>query len=135
MPGPLVETKLRVPRVRPGAVRRTRLDDLLVRGSTATLTLVSAPAGFGKATLLASWLESSGQATAWVSLDEGDVRRLIRLRDAQWSTIGPGGGPLHRPQGHRMITVIAPPTVEPALRQVAVGDLTFDAFDENRETT
>ena len=48
MPGPLVETKLLAPRVRAGAVRRPRLDDLLVRGSTARLTLVSAPARFLK---------------------------------------------------------------------------------------
>ena len=56
------------------AVARGRLDELLGRGSDATLTLVSAPAGFGKTTLLAAWLAASGpgRSAAWVSLDERD---------------------------------------------------------------
>ena len=74
MPDPLVETKLLVPRPRARAVVRRRLDELLGRGSSATLTLVSAPAGFGKTTMLGNWLAASapGGSTAWVSLDERD---------------------------------------------------------------
>src|SRR5690606_19364974 len=48
---------------------------LLDRGATARLTLVSAPAGFGKTTLLAQWLSqpnTSGSAIAWLSLDSSD---------------------------------------------------------------
>jgi ATP/maltotriose-dependent transcriptional regulator MalT len=52
MSGPLVETKLLPPRLRARAVARSRLDELLQRGSQARLTLISAPAGFGKASLL-----------------------------------------------------------------------------------
>ncbi|MPZ97596.1 MAG: helix-turn-helix transcriptional regulator, partial [Propionibacteriales bacterium] len=74
MPDPLVETKLLLPRPRARAVARLRLDERLMRGSHATLTLVSAPAGFGKTTLLGTWLASGGPggSTAWVSLDERD---------------------------------------------------------------
>lgn len=78
MAAPLVETKLFVPRTRPGLVPRPRLDRLLGDGHTR-LTLVSAPAGFGKTTLLTAWLAGrtagrDGARVAWVSLDEGDRR-------------------------------------------------------------
>jgi ATP/maltotriose-dependent transcriptional regulator MalT len=72
MPDPTMETKLLLPRARVRTVARPRLD-LSGRGSEAKLTLVSAPAGFGKTTLLSSWLSvGSDQPTAWVSLDERD---------------------------------------------------------------
>ncbi len=56
MAGPLLETKLHVPRRRRGLVARSRLTERLSRGTESALTLVSAPAGFGKTTLLADWL-------------------------------------------------------------------------------
>src|SRR5688500_668287 len=68
----LVQTKLLLPRPRPQAVARPRLTGLLDRGADAPLTLVSAPAGFGKTTLLGTWLRDRGRPTAWVSLDERD---------------------------------------------------------------
>jgi LuxR family maltose regulon positive regulatory protein len=66
-------TKLHAPAARPDAVPRTALLPGLVRG-TARLTLVDAPAGFGKTTLIAEWRESQAERRpfAWVSLDEGD---------------------------------------------------------------
>jgi LuxR family maltose regulon positive regulatory protein len=69
---PLVETKLFAPTPRAGAVARPRLDDRFARGGR--LVLVSAPAGFGKTTLLAQWLavRAADDALAWLSLDEGD---------------------------------------------------------------
>ena len=76
MPTALVETKLFRPRVRPGLVPRPRLAALLGAEETR-LTLVSAPAGFGKTTLVAAWAAGEGDAgkrIAWVSLDEGDSR-------------------------------------------------------------
>src|SRR4051812_36300713 len=79
MPTTLVETKLFLPRSRPDLVARPRLDGLLGTSRTR-LTLVSAPAGFGKTTLLSTWLaglaEAAGtpQRTAWVSLEETDAR-------------------------------------------------------------
>ena len=46
----LLETKIYLPKVRRGLVPRPRLDDRLNRGAELKLTLVSAPAGFGKTT-------------------------------------------------------------------------------------
>jgi LuxR family maltose regulon positive regulatory protein len=66
----LTRTKLHVPRTRCGAVERPRLWDRL--DSHPGTTLVVAPAGFGKSTLLAQWAPAAGQPVAWVSLDEGD---------------------------------------------------------------
>ena len=78
MPAPLLETKLYVPRPRRGLVPRPRLIERLDRGAAATLLLVSAPAGFGKTTLLAAWLAAGpasptdNRSAAWLSLDRGD---------------------------------------------------------------
>ena len=72
---PLLATKLYIPRWRPGLVSRPALVERLVRGTERKLTLVSAPAGFGKTTLLAEWLAatpSRDRAVAWVSLDATD---------------------------------------------------------------
>jgi LuxR family maltose regulon positive regulatory protein len=72
---PLVETKLHAPQPRSDAVARPRLTELLDRGRKLRLTLVSAPAGFGKTTLL-TWAltkpEGHPRPLAWVSLEEGD---------------------------------------------------------------
>jgi len=70
----LIETKLHVPRPRHGLVLRPRLIERLSRGVRSKLMLVSAPAGFGKTTLLAEWLASTGTSAsvAWVSLDDTD---------------------------------------------------------------
>ena len=72
---PLVETKLFVPPPRGDAVARPRLTELLDQGRRARLTLVSAPAGFGKTTLLARSLAAPAdrrRSVAWLSLEEGD---------------------------------------------------------------
>ena len=72
---PLLETKLYVPKWRPDLVSRPRLIERLDQGIERKLTLVSAPAGFGKTTLLAEWLAAtpaSERAAAWVSLDQSD---------------------------------------------------------------
>ncbi len=75
MASPLLETKLHVPRRRRSLVARPRLSERLTRGAESALTLVSAPAGFGKTTLLAEWVAAApadGPATAWLSLDQRD---------------------------------------------------------------
>jgi LuxR family maltose regulon positive regulatory protein len=74
----LVESKLLLPAPRREVVLRPRLAELLQRGSRAPVTLVSAPAGFGKTTLLTSCLATGRRGpdgvhpVAWVSLDERD---------------------------------------------------------------
>ena len=78
VPALLLETKLYVPRSRRGLVPRPRLSERLDRGTASKLTLVSAPAGFGKTTLLTEWLAAGPAApagerlTAWLSLDRAD---------------------------------------------------------------
>ena len=77
-PAALLQTKFYVPRARRDLVPRPRLAERLDRGSTSKLTLVSAPAGFGKTTLLTEWLAAGPGAAAdrrrvaWLSLDRGD---------------------------------------------------------------
>jgi LuxR family transcriptional regulator, maltose regulon positive regulatory protein len=75
MASQLVATKLFVPQRRGNVVERRRLNALLRRGADARLTLISAPAGFGKTTLVAGWLKTrptDGRVTAWLSLDQTD---------------------------------------------------------------
>ncbi len=78
MATPLLSTKLYIPPLRRSLVRRTRLLERLNRGLHRKLTLVSAPAGFGKTTLLVEWIHELKRETsppvrvAWVSLDSGD---------------------------------------------------------------
>lgn len=83
----MIETKLRPPRLREGYVTRPRLLAQLDRGLAQGLILVSAPAGYGKTSLVVDWLSqrsTSGQrpalATAWVSLDENDNDLDVFLR-------------------------------------------------------
>jgi LuxR family maltose regulon positive regulatory protein len=71
----LVTTKLHAPKTRTNLVARPRLREALGWNEGRKLTLVSAPAGFGKTTLLAEWTEdwsAQGRSVAWVSLDESD---------------------------------------------------------------
>jgi LuxR family maltose regulon positive regulatory protein len=74
MAASLLTTKLYVPPLRPDLVPRPRLLELMDEGLRLgrKMTLVSAPAGFGKTTLVAEWLQRAGQPHAWLSLDEGD---------------------------------------------------------------
>ncbi|RPI26011.1 MAG: hypothetical protein EHM70_19485, partial [Chloroflexota bacterium] len=71
-PEPLIKTKLFIPPLRVDRVARPRLLELLNAGSQRALTLVSAPAGFGKTTLLTSWVSHTHLPIAWLSIDEGD---------------------------------------------------------------
>jgi len=78
MADPLVETKLLQPSPRRDVVARPRLADMLERASGSPVTLVAAPAGFGKTSLLAAWMSTGQDSTAgehrvaWVSLDGRD---------------------------------------------------------------
>ncbi len=73
MTTPLIATKLHAPAPRPELVGRPRLIERVERGARSKLTLVSAPPGFGKTTLLAAHIAGrAGHATAWLSLDPQD---------------------------------------------------------------
>ena len=69
---PLLSTKLYIPPIGPTLVSRPRLIERLNEGLGRRLTLISAPAGFGKTTLLSEWARQSAVPVAWVSLDRGD---------------------------------------------------------------
>jgi LuxR family maltose regulon positive regulatory protein len=84
MATPLLQTKLYIPPVRSELVPRPRLIERQNAGSHRKLTLVSAPAGFGKTTLVSAWVQAMGDATppiaiAWLSLDESgnDLTRFL----------------------------------------------------------
>jgi LuxR family transcriptional regulator, maltose regulon positive regulatory protein len=68
----LLRTKLFVPRTHPDVVFRPGLDQKLEKGLQRKVTILSAPAGFGKTTLLSCWIKASGRQVAWFSIDEGD---------------------------------------------------------------
>lgn len=72
MPLPVLATKLYIPTSRPKIVLRPRLVERLNERLDRKLTLVSAPAGFGKTTLVSEWVACSGRPAAWLSLDSGD---------------------------------------------------------------
>ena len=71
-PWQLLKTKLYRPRPARDLVERTRLRGLLNARRDVPLTLICAPAGFGKTTLLSDWLETNPNPSAWLSLDRGD---------------------------------------------------------------
>ncbi len=72
MVAPLLKTKLHIPPPRPDMVPRSRLHEQLNAGLHGKLILLSAPAGFGKTTLLSKWVTALLSSAAWLSLDEGD---------------------------------------------------------------
>ncbi|MFQ5932145.1 MAG: hypothetical protein ACE5MM_07040, partial [Nitrospiraceae bacterium] len=72
MVDPILTTKLYIPPARSELVSRPRLIDRLSEGLTRKLILISAPAGFGKTTLLGEWVGHNELPVAWVSLDERD---------------------------------------------------------------
>ncbi len=117
MPSPLLETKLYVPRLRRGVVARPRLIERMRRGTELKLTLISAPAGFGKTTLLAEWLAAAPageRSAAWLSLDPGDSHApsFWSYLVAALQTVAPGVGAtslslLESPQPPPIRTVLA----------------------------
>src|SRR5438067_3671263 len=79
---PILATKLYIPQPPPKVVLRARLVERLNEGLRRKFTLISAPAGFGKTTLVSAWVASSDRPVAWLSLDEGDndpTRFLVHL--------------------------------------------------------
>jgi LuxR family maltose regulon positive regulatory protein len=88
---PLVRTKISRPRTSTDVISRARLLDRLHAGLSGNVTLVSAPAGFGKTTLLAQWAQTIDRPTAWLSLDEHDnePRVFVHLLTAALQSVFP----------------------------------------------
>ena len=118
MASQLLETKLYVPRLRRGVVARPRLSERLNHGFESKLTLISAPAGFGKTTLLAEWLAAAPagrRSVAWLSLDVADNQPVTfwTYVVTALQTVIPGIGAsaltlLQEPQPPPIETVLAP---------------------------
>ena len=96
MSGDLLQTKLYVPRLRPSFISRPQLSETLNVGLQAgcKLTLISAPAGFGKTTLVTEWLAGCARPSAWLSLDErdSDLPRFLTYLIAALQTLFPAIG-------------------------------------------
>ncbi|HQY95131.1 LuxR family transcriptional regulator, partial [Caldilinea sp.] len=94
MTAPLLTTKLYIPPPRPNAVLRPRLLARLDAGLQGKLTLISAPAGFGKTTLASTWVSMCQRPVAWLALDAGDNDPLCFLTyvTAAMQRIAPGLG-------------------------------------------
>ena len=94
MPRALITTKLSAPRARPNVVARPRLREVLSADDGRKLTLISAPAGFGKTTLLAAWLQESPSNVAWLSLDaaDNDLARFLTYLVGALRGVEPGVG-------------------------------------------
>ena len=92
----LLTTKLHMPALRPGLVERPRLIEKLNRGLErgCPLTLVSAPAGYGKTTLIAQWLQALDRPVAWLSVDaaDDDLVRFLSYLVASLQTVDAGIG-------------------------------------------
>ncbi len=96
---PLLTAKIQPPRLHSALVRRERLLARLQAGRDSKLTVVSAPAGFGKTTLVLQWLaewarQDQAPAVAWLSLDTGDNDpvRFWRYLIAACRALGPEVG-------------------------------------------
>jgi len=114
---PILATKLYIPPPPPKVVLRPRLIERLdetasVRG-TPSVTLISAPAGFGKTTLVSEWVAHSGRTTAWLSLDEGDsdpTRFLSYLIEALRTVL-----PKLGEEARKLLQESQPPPIEAVL--------------------
>ncbi|MCU0463771.1 MAG: LuxR family transcriptional regulator, partial [Anaerolineae bacterium] len=126
-PAVLLVTKLYTPPRRAALIPRPRLTERLDAGLGGRLTLVSAPAGFGKTTLVADWAAGCHRPLAWLSLDEADNEpgRFLVYLAAAVGTVIPGAGQgviaaLQSPQ---------PPPAEALLtalsNEVAAADVAF----------
>jgi LuxR family maltose regulon positive regulatory protein len=103
-PGVLLATKLNVPNLRPGFVPRPRLLGRLDEGVARELTLVCAPAGFGKTAMLADWAHRGARSVAWLALDAGDndPARFWRHAAAALDRVRPG-------IAERVVPMLGPP--------------------------
>src|SRR5215212_2434616 len=112
----LLATKLHIPRPRPGFLSRPRLLELLGDGATRELTLVCAPAGFGKTALLGDWARAGRRPVAWLSLDQGDndparfwrhlVAALDRIHPGIAEQLAPLLGPPAPPSFEGLVTAL-----------------------------
>ena len=122
-PAPLAEAKIALPGVRRGTIDRRRVRRLLDAGRYASLTLVAAPAGYGKTTAVRSWCATVDAGLAWVTLDarDNDPARLWRYLATAVDRVRPGLG-----RGALQRLRPAGGSVEDAVDGLMNGIATFD---------
>jgi LuxR family transcriptional regulator, maltose regulon positive regulatory protein len=105
MSTPIISTKLYIPAPRSRTVIRRRLTERLNKGLHRKLTLISAPAGYGKTTVVCEWLANCRRPAAWLSLEQGDneITRFLTYMISALQTISENIGEgvlsvLHSPQ-------------------------------------
>ena len=113
---PLLATRLHMPRPPIPFVSRPRLVEKLQQATKRQLTLIAAPAGFGKTTLLSTWLQDTPLQPAWISLDSGDddPNRFWSYTFAALDTVRPGLGAI----GFPLLQSPQPPVLETILTAV-----------------
>ncbi|TMD74512.1 MAG: LuxR family transcriptional regulator, partial [Chloroflexi bacterium] len=130
---PILATKLYLPRLRPNVVSRPRLIERLNEGLHRNLTLIAAPAGFGKTTLISQWVASCDRQVAWLSLDEGDSdpTRFLTYLVAALRTIAPtlGEGVLGTLSGGQVTLQSPQPPPPEAMLTALLNDLTTISDD------
>ena len=91
---PILGTKLRIPHVRPNSIPRDAILGKLNGWDARKLTLIIAPAGFGKTSIMSEWLSTCEDPVAWYSIDEAenDLVYFLRYLVAALKTIYPGIG-------------------------------------------
>ncbi|WP_435923142.1 LuxR C-terminal-related transcriptional regulator [Paenibacillus sp. DYY-L-2] len=106
-------TKLYMPALRSRAVIRQRLTERLNKGQHRKLTLISAPAGYGKTTLVCEWLAGCERPAAWLSLEEGDaeITRFLTYMISALQTLSENIGEgvlsvLHSPQPTPTVSIL-----------------------------
>jgi LuxR family maltose regulon positive regulatory protein len=123
---PLLMTKLHQPRPRHRLVSRSHLVERLQQGMEHALTLISAPAGFGKTTLLAQWLAYARMPVAWLSVDaeDNDPTRFLAYLIAALQT-------LDAQLGTTALALLCTP--QPPSPEAVLALLTNDLVDRDTE--
>ncbi len=110
---PLLQSKLRIPSVRETIVRRQGLLARLDLAARNRLTLISAPAGYGKSTLLSCWAKQCRWPVAWLALDERDndpirfAAYLGAALDRVWQLDPEKAGPLQVASGAALEAIVS----------------------------
>ena len=91
---PLLRTKISIPQIPSGSISRWRLIEQIQRGVEGPLTLLAAPAGFGKTNLLIEWTKETDLPVAWLTIDsdDNDLSRFFRYLIGALQTLEPGLG-------------------------------------------
>ncbi len=116
----MISTKFHIPPPRPGTVIRRRLTERLSKGMYRKLTLIAAPAGYGKTTLVCDWLADCGRPAAWLSLEVEDreITRFLTYLISAFQTLSP-----HIGEGALAVLRSPEPATAEAILAVLINEL------------